>query len=161
MTISPRTAKARVAARTPTPSKRRQFGERKSAMSQAATNAEEQAELASRDEAIRAMIRRVPYGRVASYGQIATLVGMPRHARLVGYVLRNSCERDELPWHRIVNASGAPAFPPESASFLEQEKRLLAEQVVLLNGKVPLRQYRWEGLEEATLDQLLWAPSCF
>ena len=58
---------------------------------------------------IYAEVRRVPRGRVATYGQIAALAGFPRHARQVGYALHGLREsEDGVPWHRIVNSKGEP-----------------------------------------------------
>jgi methylated-DNA-protein-cysteine methyltransferase-like protein len=55
---------------------------------------------------IYAVVAQVPRGRVATYGQIARMADMPRHARLVGYALHALLANNKLPWHRIVNAQG-------------------------------------------------------
>ena len=52
-------------------------------------------------------VARIPYGKVATYGQIAILAGYPGRARQVGYALAGMCEAWDLPWHRIINAQGA------------------------------------------------------
>ena len=52
------------------------------------------------------IVAQVPYGRVITYGQIATLIGRPQNARLVGYVLHGAAEASGLPCHRVVNAQG-------------------------------------------------------
>ena len=52
------------------------------------------------------MVRRIPEGRVATYGQIAKLVGFPRHARQIGYALASLDNHNSVPWHRVVNAKG-------------------------------------------------------
>lgn len=107
------------------------------------------------DDAYRAIyevVRRIPRGRVAAYGEVATRAGLPRRARLVGRALRLSTE--ELPWHRVLTASGRLAFPPDSPLFAEQARRLQAEGVTCRNGRVDLRRYGWER----SLDELLWGP---
>ena len=55
---------------------------------------------------IRTWVRRIPSGRVATYGQIAQLAGLGAHARLVGYALAALPEDSDVPWHRVVNAQG-------------------------------------------------------
>jgi methylated-DNA-protein-cysteine methyltransferase-like protein len=57
-------------------------------------------------EAICAVVRRIPSGWVATYGQVAAMAGMPRRARLVGRVLQRLDPRTKIPWHRVVNAKG-------------------------------------------------------
>ena len=57
-------------------------------------------------EAICAVIRRIPRGWVATYGQVATMAGMPRRARLVGRILQRLDPAIKIPWHRVVNAKG-------------------------------------------------------
>ncbi len=61
---------------------------------------------------IYAVVRRIPPGRVATYGQVALLAGNPRWARVVGYALHENPDPDSIPCHRVVNRQGrtAPAF---------------------------------------------------
>ncbi len=56
---------------------------------------------------IYAVVRRIPRGRVATYGQIAELAGLPGHARQVGYALHALPDGTAVPWHRVLNARGA------------------------------------------------------
>lgn len=107
-----------------------------------------------RHERIWSTIADIPAGAVASYGQIAEIAGIPRGARQVGYALRHSPDGIDLPWHRVLQASGKSAFDIDSAPFAEQKKRLTEEGVVMLNGKVNMRKYRWQP----DLDELLWKP---
>jgi methylated-DNA-protein-cysteine methyltransferase-like protein len=93
-------------------------------------------------EASWALIRRIPRGRVATYGQIARLLGRPRSARAVGRALR-SCPPD-VPWHRVVNAAGGISARARASSMLTQELRLAGEGVTLRRGRIPLRRFRWE-----------------
>jgi len=100
-------------------------------------------------------IRDVPQGSVASYGQIADIAGIPRGARQVGYALRQLPDGHDVPWHRIITASGNIAFEKGSPSYEEQVKRLLKEDVAVIAGRVDMARYRWQP----DLDELLWKPS--
>lgn len=87
------------------------------------------------------VIKRIPTGHVATYGQIAELAGLSRHARLVGYAL-HGCPR-HLPWHRVINAKGRISLPADSTAAMTQRRRLAEEGVVLLGGRIDLARYRW------------------
>jgi|SRR5699024_3339601 len=91
---------------------------------------------------IYAVVRRIPRGTVATYGQVARVAGLGRHARLVGYALHN-CPRD-IPWHRVINARGRISLPPDSTAAMTQRRRLLNEGVVFLGPRVDLERYRWQ-----------------
>ena len=110
---------------------------------------------AKRNERIWATIRDIPEGSVASYGQIAEIAGIPRGARQVGYALRHLPSGSEVPWYRVIQASGKIAFKSGSDAFNEQSKRLLREDVAILNGRIDMKKYRWQP----DLDELLWKPS--
>lgn len=89
---------------------------------------------------ILSAVEEIPEGKVASYGQIARLIGRDKNARLVGKVLRRAEEYGDYPCHRVVNHSGriAPNFP-------EQKNRLLAEGVAFKNDTcVDLEKHRWK-----------------
>lgn len=99
-----------------------------------------------RYELIWRMVRRIPRGRVATYGQIAELAGLEGHARQVGYALHNLPERSSVPWHRVINAKGE--ISPRSAGDSHELQRLLLEAegvVVDLRGRIDLRAFRWQG----------------
>lgn len=108
-----------------------------------------------RNERIWATIRDIPKGSVASYGQIAEIAGIPRGARQVGYALRHLPRGHEVPWHRVITASGKIAFPANSTGYRRQRKLLLQEDVPILKGRVDMKKYRWQP----DLDELLWKPS--
>ena len=92
---------------------------------------------------IYAVVRRIPRGKVATYGQVAELAGLGRAARQVGYALHALSGRSVLPWHRVINSGGRISLPPE-AGGLEQRFRLLEEGVVVdLSGRVPLARHQW------------------
>ena len=89
---------------------------------------------------ILSVVEEIPEGKVASYGQIARLVGRDRNARLVGKILGMSAYFGNYPCHRVVNHAGrlAPHFP-------EQRERLLAEGVTFQeNGCVAMKKHQWD-----------------
>ncbi len=97
------------------------------------------------------MVRRIPRGRVATYGQVAELAGLAGHARQVGYALHALHDGSALPWHRVVNASGAISLRSVPGFELEQRIRLEAEGVIFnARGRVPLARYRWTGTRRTT-----------
>ncbi|MEM7433081.1 MAG: MGMT family protein [Pseudomonadota bacterium] len=100
-------------------------------------------------------IEEIPKGRVASYGQIAEIAGIPRGARQVAYALRVAPNDRELPWFRVIQASGKIAFEKGSSSFNRQKNHLLEEDVPVVAGRIDMQRYRWQP----DLDELLWKPS--
>jgi methylated-DNA-protein-cysteine methyltransferase-like protein len=103
---------------------------------------------------IRATIRDIPPGSVASYGQIAEIAGIPRGARQVGYKLKHLPDGHDLPWSRVVQASGRIAFSRGSREYQEQRSRLRGEGVPVLKGRVDMQAFRWAP----ALGELLWKP---
>ena len=101
---------------------------------------------------VYAAIAAIPSGRVASYGAIAARAGLPGRARLVGRLLGEVPDGMELPWFRVLRASGEIALPKGSRGFREQVRRLRAEGVEVRNGRVALSAF---GLD-ANLDRALW-----
>ena len=93
---------------------------------------------------IYAVVRRIPYGRVATYGQIAELAGLAGHARQVGYALHALPSATALPWHRVINAAGAVSLRAVPGIELTQRQLLEEEGVGFdLRGRVRLRAVRW------------------
>ena len=85
----------------------------------------------------------IPAGKVASYGQVAAEAGLPRRARLVGRVLAGREEGTELPWHRVVNASGGISV--RDGGEAEQRRRLRSEGVEFqANGRIDLKRFGWK-----------------
>lgn len=89
-------------------------------------------------------MRRIPRGRVATYGQVAALAGFPRHARQVGYAMRDLPQGSELPWHRVLNARGEVSA--RAAVGWEDVQRGLLEQegVELVRERVDLLRFGWK-----------------
>ncbi|MDK1022899.1 MAG: MGMT family protein [Gammaproteobacteria bacterium] len=82
----------------------------------------------------------IPWGRVATYGQIARQADHPHQARLVGKILSQLPATSHLPWHRVLNAQGRITSPGSDA----QKLRLADEGIVLVHGRVNLKLYQWE-----------------
>ena len=93
---------------------------------------------------IQAVVRRVPRGRVATYGQIAALAGLAGHARQAGYALHALPEGSRVPWHRVVNHSGG--LSPRADPGGERLQRALLEREGVrfdARGRIDLACYRW------------------
>jgi len=93
--------------------------------------------------AVHRLVDEIPRGRVATYGQLAAILGWPRAARAVGFAMRH-CPTD-LPWHRVVNASGGISLRGNVDSMLTQRVLLEQEGVSVRRGRVRLAQHRWTG----------------
>src|ERR1700754_3500933 len=95
--------------------------------------------------AICAVIRRIPKGWVATYGQVAALAGLPRRARLVGHVLQHLDSVTDIPWHRVVNAKGEVSYSPSRNGGDVLQQRLLEKEGVEFDGKnrFDLERFRW------------------
>jgi len=106
------------------------------------------------DARIRAAVAAIPRGRVASYGQLARLAGEPRGARRVGRVLRAAGRDARLPWHRVVAATGRVALPDGDPARVEQLRRLRAECVIVVDGRIDMARFGWRP----DLDAVLWGP---
>ncbi|HTR84297.1 MAG TPA: MGMT family protein [Reyranella sp.] len=96
-------------------------------------------------EAICAVVRRIPCGWVATYGQVATMAGMPRRARLVGRVLQHLDSKTNVPWHRVVNAKGEVSFSLSRNGGDILQRRLLEKEGVEFdaNNRMDLERNRW------------------
>ena len=107
---------------------------------------------------IIAAIKKIPRGKVCTYGNVADVAGLPRRARLVRTVLRQTPASRGLPWYRVINASGRISFPAGSDSYTRQRKLLEAEGVDFAGGRVNLEQFGWPSRRKA-LDELLWGTA--
>ncbi len=94
---------------------------------------------------IYTIVSRIPCGRVATYGQVARLAGIPGHARLVGYALSALGPHSRVPWHRVVNARGEVS-PRSGGSEAHVLQRLLLQREGIRfdrRGQVALARLRW------------------
>lgn len=94
-------------------------------------------------ERIYRVVRRIPRGRVATYGQVARLAGLPGQPRLVGYALYALAD-DDVPWQRVINARGRVS-PRGVGGAEELQRRLLEHEGVEfdLRGRVDLGRFGW------------------
>ena len=91
---------------------------------------------------IHKVVRRIPRGRVATYGQIARLAGIPGQARLVGYALHALPAGHSLPWHRVINAQGKCSTGRVVLPHNKQQLMLEYEGVAFdKNGRCELQQF--------------------
>jgi methylated-DNA-protein-cysteine methyltransferase-like protein len=94
---------------------------------------------------IYAVIRRIPHGRVATYGQVAELAGLAGHARQVGYALHALPAATAVPWHRVINAAGGVSRRASPGAELTQRQLLEDEGIEFdLRGRVGLAKVRWK-----------------
>jgi methylated-DNA-protein-cysteine methyltransferase related protein len=93
------------------------------------------------------IVRQIPRGRVATYGQIAELAGLEGHARQVGYALHALPPGMKLPWHRVINARGEVSARTSDDSH-ELQRALLESEGVKFDrrGRIDLAKYRWRRL---------------
>ena len=96
---------------------------------------------------IYAVVRRIPKGRVASYGQVAELAGLPGAARQVGYAMAALRPSDRVPWQRVVNARGEISARAEPGADKLQRVVLEREGVRFdARGRIDLARYGWRPL---------------
>ena len=90
-------------------------------------------------EQVYAIVERIPYGRVVSYGQIAKMLGRPRAAREVGWAMR--CCPGHLPWQRVVMSDGAIA----GGVYADMRRSLLEDEGIgfLPDGRIDMKAFRW------------------
>jgi methylated-DNA-protein-cysteine methyltransferase-like protein len=100
-----------------------------------------------RYQRIYEVVRRVPRGRVATYGQVAALAGLAGHARQVGYALHALEPGSPVPWHRVVNAKGEISQRSGGGGECEDTQRLLLQDEdvpVDARGRIDLRRFGWK-----------------
>ncbi|WJV63683.1 MGMT family protein [Pectobacteriaceae bacterium CE70] len=89
------------------------------------------------------IVSAIPYGKIATYGDIACLAGSPRAARQVGGILKNLPECTKLPWHRVINRKGEISLIGND--YLRQKNALVAEGIQFdETNKINLHIFRWQ-----------------
>lgn len=94
-------------------------------------------------ERIYDVVVQIPYGKVATYGQIAELAGNRRWARVVGYALHANPDPDNIPCYRVVNRLGEPSKAFAFGGVNRQIELLEAEGVTFVDGRVDMKKYVW------------------
>lgn len=105
--------------------------------------------------AVYRLVSRIPRGQVATYGQLAAILGSPRASRAVGYALFNLSHEDAraVPWQRVINAQGMISARGDVIRAEIQQHLLESEGVVFDGeGRVDLSRYRWKGPEWTSID---------
>jgi len=91
------------------------------------------------------IVKQIPPGKVATYGQIARLMGNPRLSQMVGFALHVNSEPSVVPCHRVVNRFGEASSAFAFGGLNRQIAMLEAEGIVFEDGRVPLAAYQWDG----------------
>jgi methylated-DNA-protein-cysteine methyltransferase-like protein len=99
----------------------------------------------SRWEMVYAVVRRIPRGKVATYGQISRLAGLGGDARQVGYALHALPSGSRVPWHRVINSRGGISLHPRGGVDVTQ-RLMLEKEGVRFNaaGRTDLKRYGWK-----------------
>jgi methylated-DNA-protein-cysteine methyltransferase related protein len=93
-------------------------------------------------------VQAIPMGKVACYGQIADLAGLPGRARLVGkalgYAPSTGWQGQSVPWYRVINSQGKISLAVGSEGFERQKQLLQDEQVVVIGARIKLAEFKWQ-----------------
>lgn len=94
---------------------------------------------------VMAVLKRIPSGRVSTYGAVAAMAGNPRGARQVVRILHSSSQKENLPWHRVINASGRISLPPGGG--YELQRGMLADEGIVfgIGDRIDLNKFGWNG----------------
>jgi methylated-DNA-protein-cysteine methyltransferase-like protein len=104
-------------------------------------------------EQVCQVARCIPPGKVATYGQIAKMLGQPQAARTVGWAMGAVPDGSDVPWQRVINSRGAISLPAGSPGATLQRALLEDEGVVFdEKGRVNLKVYGWKGLDPVQIE---------
>jgi len=97
------------------------------------------------------IVRRIPTGRVMSYGEVARAAGLPGRARQVGYAMAALPDDTDVPWHRVINARGEVSRRAGGSAFERIQRALLEAEGVAFDGRgrVSLEQHGWRPRERS------------
>lgn len=98
---------------------------------------------------IWAVVKSIPRGKVATYGQVAKAAGFPTQPRLAGRALSTAPPEMKLPWHRVLGAGGKIVFPLGGKLFEKQKSLLEADGIAVIRGRVDMTKYQWQRRSEA------------
>jgi methylated-DNA-protein-cysteine methyltransferase related protein len=94
-------------------------------------------------EKIWQVVYSIPFGKVATYNQVANLAGLPGYARYVGTTMKLLPRGSKLPWFRVINSRGELSLPFNGKAYLRQKQLLVNEGIVFKGEKIPLRKFAW------------------
>ena len=97
----------------------------------------------SKDQKIWQVVLSIPEGKVASYGQVASMAGLGRQARYIGRALGKLPAGHSVPWYRVIRSNGQIAFPEGTETFRTQKELLMQEGVEVENGRVKMSRFQW------------------
>ena len=102
-------------------------------------------------ERVYQVVRMIPSGKVASYGQIAAIVSHRGAARTVGWALHSLPNDSDVPWQRVINARGQISLNPST-----RQAQLLTQEGIVVSpeGKIDMKAYQWPGLDWAEVEAL-------
>ncbi len=106
-------------------------------------------------ERIYDVVKEIPYGKVATYGQVAALAGNKRWARVVGYALHVNPDPDHIPCYRVVNRLGEVSDAFAFGGGNRQIELLKAEGVLFVDGHVDMEHYRWNRITLEMLENMI------
>jgi len=92
-------------------------------------------------ELIWEMVKQIPKGKVAAYGDVATLSGLPGQQRLVGYALHNLPRNSGVPWQRVINSQGKISLPKNTGGYARQKKLLMKEGIIFEKDKIDMEKF--------------------
>ncbi|MEA1973896.1 MAG: MGMT family protein [Candidatus Cloacimonadota bacterium] len=90
------------------------------------------------------VIKKIPSGKVLTYGRVSNLAGSNNGARQVSRILHTCSTKHELPWHRVINSKGKISLGKNSGYYVQQEL-LLSEDVIFENDKIDLDKFMWKA----------------
>jgi methylated-DNA-protein-cysteine methyltransferase-like protein len=96
---------------------------------------------------VKAIIKQIPFGKVATYGQIAQYAGNPRASRQIAWILHSCSEKDKLPWQRVVNSKGKISLPIGKGYNL-QKRLLLSEGIEFDDRDIIFENYIWNRFKD-------------
>jgi len=99
-------------------------------------------------------VNAIPIGKVASYGQIADLAGLPGRARWIGKAMSCAPHTMQLPWHRVIRSNGQLAFDRSSQHGQTQSETLIAEGVPVIKHRVNMAEFMWQPNLSEILEKL-------
>jgi methylated-DNA-protein-cysteine methyltransferase related protein len=111
-------------------------------------------------ETIYALVRQIPEGQVATYGQIAELLGLYGRARQIGYALFRVAPESDVPWQRVINAKGTISRSPFREGSDDLQRILLEQEGVVFDAedRIDLKRYQWNPTQNEIVGMQGIAP---
>lgn len=107
------------------------------------------------------LVKKIPKGKIASYGQIAKLTDKPNASRGVSWVLYTCSKSYNLPWHRVINSKGKISFPKGTINYKKQKNYLQSEGVYFVDEQLDMKKYQWKKKKQKTINSRSTKPKMF